>query len=452
MKKIALIALAFPPIDRADTSNERWFELMPPLWALALATYLREAMPSVKVDILDEQLLGRKELRKKLSSAKYDLAGFSPVAYTYKDVLECARLVKKNGSLVVLGGHYVPALKQEIFANRGPGSADYCVDALVHYDGEKAMHELAKGTSFSNISNLIYKGPGGRVIENPAADLDLAGLPPVDYTLVRVEDYFRLQPAHSRGILPFASQRGCKWADGPGRCFFCSIQSRGGLRAVPPGEAARRMAFLAGKLGARYIFEGSDDFPADPEWLERFAAAAAKPGFPALKIFARASTLNARNIALLKKANTRYVSVGVESMSDAVLRKAGKGSSAMTNQRAVSMLLKAGITPKIHVILGLPGETKATLSTTLAEFKKMELPSESREKVLLISTFAVYPGTDALRRLLVKEPKYRGADIVDEQALFHDWLKHFSRVDASAIAAAQSALERLFAARVISRR
>ena len=58
---------------------------MPPLWALALASQLRADVPSVKVDILDEQLLGRTALLKKISAGRYDLAGFSPVAYTYLD-------------------------------------------------------------------------------------------------------------------------------------------------------------------------------------------------------------------------------------------------------------------------------------------------------------------------------------------------------------------------------
>ncbi|OGS11932.1 MAG: hypothetical protein A2285_10050 [Elusimicrobia bacterium RIFOXYA12_FULL_57_11] len=447
MKKIALIALAYPADGLGREPGERWFDVMPPLWALALATYLRSAMPGVKVEIIDEQLLGRARFLQRLAAGRYELAGFSPVAYTYPAVLDCARLVKKNGAMVILGGHYAPALKNEILGARGPGSSDYCIDAIVRYDGEKPLHALVSGTPFSGVKNLVYPGPGGKIIENPVAPLDLAKLPPADYTLVSLEAYFRLQPAHSRGTLPFASQRGCKWAEGPGRCIFCSIQSTGGLRAIAPAAAALRMADLA-KLGARYIFEGSDDFPADQAWLKEFASRAAGLKFPALRLFARASTLNQANVALLKAANARYVSVGVESMSDAVLRCVGKGASAALNRRAIALLLKAGILPKIHVILGLPGETRATFSAGFAEFKKMELPVESPEPVLLTSTFAVYPGTEAWRRLLAREPGYRGRDIVDEKVLFRAWLKHFSRLTEGDIDSARAALERLFAARV----
>ena len=147
MKKTALV---YPSVSLADdySTGKSHEEIMPPLWALALATYLRAALPRARTDIIDEQILGRRLFLEKLSSARYELAGLSPVAHTYKRTLECARLLKKNGTVVVLGGHYAPTLAKEILSNRGPGSADYCVDAIVRYDGEKAFYELARGTSF----------------------------------------------------------------------------------------------------------------------------------------------------------------------------------------------------------------------------------------------------------------------------------------------------------------
>ena len=132
----------------------------------------------------------------------------------------------------------------------------------MRYDGEKPLHALVSGTPFSGVKNLVYPGPGGKIIENPVAPLDLAKLPPADYTLVSLEAYFRLQPAHSRGTLPFASQRGCKWAEGPGRCIFCSIQSTGGLRAIAQAAAALRMADLA----MEFMHEGTPRIAKKAVW------------------------------------------------------------------------------------------------------------------------------------------------------------------------------------------
>lgn len=448
MKRIALVASALRFGGMPGGRGEQWFEVMPPLWALALASQLRAGVPSVRVDILDEQLLGRAALLKKLSSVRYDLAGFSPVAYTYQDTLALARQARKKGAMVVLGGHYAPPLAAEILKLRGPGSGDHCVDAIVRYDGERAICALARGRAFPAIKNLVYPGAGGEIITNPSEAPALGTLAPVDYSLADIKAYFRLQSVPARGMLPFVSQRGCKWAQGPGRCFFCSIQFPAGLRALPPEAAAGRMAALRRDFGADCIFEGSDDFPADVKWLAGFSRAAAKLDFPGLRVFARATTLNREVVALLKAANTRCVSVGVEAMSDTVLRRAGKGASAAQNRRAVALLTEAGITPRIHLILGLPGETRATLSEGLAEFRKMELPAQSRERVLLPSTFAVYPGTPAWKSLLEKEPRYRGQDIFDERELFRDWLRHFSRLTEADINSARETFERFFAAKI----
>jgi radical SAM superfamily enzyme YgiQ (UPF0313 family) len=447
MKSIALVAPALSRAAIPVDGTEPWFEPMPPLWALALASHLKARLPGVKVDILDEQLLGPSGLRRKLASSHYGLAGFSPVAYTYEQTLEAARLLKRRGALVIFGGHYAPQLAPEILALRGPGSKDHCVDGLVRYEGEAAIEALARGESFEKVPNLVWSAGGG-VKENPCAEADLAAPVPADYSLAPPKKYFALQSGRYAPVLPFVSQRGCRWAQGPGRCFFCSISTRGGLRALPPEETVERLRELGARHGAGCVFEGSDDFPADPAWLERFAAAASRRRLPELRVFARATTLTPASVKLLKFSGVKAVSIGVESMSAEVLRRARKGSSPAANSRAMRLLLEAGILPKVHLILGLPGETRATLSETLANFKKMPLPAASPERVLLASTFAVYPGTRAWRDLLRLEPAFAGTDRFDEEALFAAWLRHFTGLTAGDVEAARTALERLFAARV----
>ncbi len=446
MKKIALIYTSVSLTDDFSTGKSHE-EVMPPLWALALATYLRAALPSVKLDIIDEQLLGREGLRKKLALARYDLAGFSPVAHTYKRVLDCARQVKKNGAMVVMGGHYAPTLAKEILANRGPGSPDHCVDAIVRYDGENALYELARGTSFKNIKNLVYPGPGGKIIENLVEILDMARLPPVDYTLVKLADYFRRQlpPAHSCLTLPFAAQRGCRLAQGAGRCAFCSIQSSGGVRALPPEAAALQISFLARKFGVGYVYESSDDFVSDPDWLKQYASAAGLER-PVLHVHASASLLNPGNISLLKAVNAQFVNMGIESMSAAVLRALGKGSTVAGNRRAILRLMEAGLTPNVNLILGLSGETRETLSETFSELKKLKLPAGACRRISL-PTLAVFPGTGVWRRLLAKEPKYHGQDMLNYEESFRDWLKHFCGVSEADVMSAKVAIEDFFVAR-----
>ena len=440
MKKIALVY----------TLCSQYDEILPPLWALSLATYIRETSPSVRVDILDEQVLDRRRLALRLAT-RYDIAGFSPVAQTYEHILGYARSAKKNGALVIFGGHYASALRKEILANRGPGSADHCVDAIVCYDGEKALYELARGTPFGSIRNLAYTGPGGELIENAVENMDFSKLPPVDYSLVNLEQYFLRQKRITAGLgigrtLSFIAQRGCKWASGAGRCIFCGIQTMGGVRCIPPDSAARQLSALYKKYGVRHVYEAGDDYPANPAWLKEFSRAASRLQMPALDIYAKASTLNKDNVALLKAAGVKYVCVGVESFSDDILRRLNKGANAAVNRRAVSLLLGAGLIPNTALILGLPGETRETLSLTFSELKKLNLPPECCQRVCL-NIVGICPGTGLWELLLEKEPRYRGLDQPDGGELLRDYLKHFCEVGEEDLAAARKVFSDYFTLR-----
>ena len=408
-------------------------------------TYLREALPRVQVDIIDEQVLGRRRFIDALSRSGYDIAGFSPISLTYGRNLECARILKKNGAIVVMGGHYAPALSKEILANRGPGSGDYCVDAIVRYDGEHALRELAKGTPFSGINNLVYRREDGSIAENPVEMLKFSDLPPVDYTLVNLEEYFRRQPPDLR-ILPFISQRGCQWAEKSGRCLFCSIPARS-FTAMDPSAVGRQTSFLAEKLGVRHLFEASTDFASSAEWLSALAAGSAGLKKLSWRIFARAESLTRANIRYLKAVNVGHVCIGTESFSDEILRRMGKGSNCRVNKTAISLLVEAGIVPRISLTLGSLGESRESLKQTFVELKKLDLTAEGWE-IMLVNPLTPRPGTVAWSRLLAKERKYRGQDIFNTKELRFDWLKHFCEVDYPRLAAARNEINNLIASRI----
>ena len=300
-----------------------------------------------------------------------------------------------------------------------------------------------------NSPGELRSRPGGEIIENAFENLDLSLLPATDYTLVDLKEYFRRQlpPAHSCLTLPFVSQRGCRMAQSAGRCIFCSIQSSGAPRAIPPQEAARRIAFLAKKFGVGYIYEGSDDFIADPEWFREFTAVGVKLKLPILHVFVRPAILNRGNLAALKSVNARYLNLGIESLSAAVLHGLSKCANVEVNKRAVALTLEAGLVPNLNLVLGLPGETRKTLSETFSELKKMKLPIEACRRVSL-PTLAVFPGTVIWKRLLEKEPKYRGLDILKYDESFKDWLKHFCNVELADVQAAKAVMEKFFTTRM----
>ena len=439
MKKIAFVYRSVT--EEGDYSTRNSVEVMPPLWALALWTYLRAARPGLKVELVDEQLLGRKAFLAKLSKYRCAVAGLSPTAHTYQDNLAAARLLKKNGATVVLGGHYATPAAREILAARGPGSADHCVDYVVRYEGEKAFAALAAGGSPEKINNLVYVGAGGKIVENPVETMDLAALPETDYELADLKEYFKRQtpPAHTHLTLPYVAQRGCRLSQGSARCMFCSIQSSGPCRSLPPERAARALAGFVKKFGVGYVYEGSDDWIADMRWVQEFAAAAKGLKLPVLQLFVLPSRLNQRNLALLRSINVRYLSLGTESLAGGTLRALSKGATPEVNLRAINVTREAGLVPNINLILGLPGESRGTLSETFAAVKRLDLPADAWRR-FSCPRLALFPGTEVHRRLLAREPKYRGLDFINADSSFRDWTKHFCSVTLEEVMAAQAAM------------
>jgi radical SAM superfamily enzyme YgiQ (UPF0313 family) len=90
---------------------------------------------------------------------------------------------------------------------------------------------------------------------------------------------------------------------------------------------------------------------------------------------------------LMGKAGCWYISWGIESGNEQILRQAHKGAYPDKAKRALDWAKKAGIKNWGYFIIGLPGETEQTIRQTI-EFSK-ELPLD----IALFHVAAPYPGT-----------------------------------------------------------
>lgn len=67
----------------------------------------------------------------------------------------------------------------------------------------------------------------------------------------------------------------------------------------------------------------------------------------------------------MSRAGCRYVNIGGESGSDMILSRARKGESTADIRSAVEACVRAGITPVVYFMFGLPGETRETVQETI---------------------------------------------------------------------------------------
>jgi anaerobic magnesium-protoporphyrin IX monomethyl ester cyclase len=90
---------------------------------------------------------------------------------------------------------------------------------------------------------------------------------------------------------------------------------------------------------------------------------------------------------MMGKAGCWYISWGIESGNESVLKNAHKGITIDKVQRALLWSKKAGIKNWGYFIIGLPGETEDSIRQTIAFAKQLPLD------IALFHVAAPYPGT-----------------------------------------------------------
>ncbi len=158
-------------------------------------------------------------------------------------------------------------------------------------------------------------------------------------------------------------------AIGVGGCSYCNNDAfTPGIRfpGLPVAEQVRRSIHAPGRHHAyrRFLvyFQKFSNSYAAPEELRRlYEAAFSHPDVAGIVVGTRPDCLGEPVLSVLSEvARNRYVcvEVGLQSMSDAVLRRVNRGHSVDTFVRAVSEIRRRGIDVGVHMIYGLPGDTR----------------------------------------------------------------------------------------------
>ncbi|NDY42640.1 RiPP maturation radical SAM protein 1 [Dissulfurirhabdus thermomarina] len=287
------------------------------------------------------------------------LAGFSVCLNQLTAALYLAREVRRRspGTAVVLGGS---ACAGELGA--GLLRAFPFVDFVVNGEGERPLAGLVRHLRGDGglPPGVVHRAGSGAAPSGRDQVPDLDALPPPDY-----RDYFeelgRL-PAGDRfvPVLPVEFSRGCWW----GRCRFCNLNLQwSGYRA----KSVERMAAEVRALSRGY---GVLDFAFTDNALPRRQAAGffrAAAGLGDLAFFAELRAVHGRaEWAEMARGGLRDVQVGIEALSTSLLRRLGKGATAMDNVAAMRHAAEAGVRLGGNLILHFPGSTPEEVAETLA--------------------------------------------------------------------------------------
>ncbi len=168
-------------------------------------------------------------------------------------------------------------------------------------------------------------------------------------------------------ILPiFVPHLGC-----PNDCVFCDQKRISGSPLPASGrdvaETLER-AKAKGQTGVELAFYGGS-FTAVSSRLQRELLDAAQPYLAdgtvrSIRLSTRPDAVDGEKLAFLQDHGVGTVELGAQSMSDAVLRAAGRGHTADDTVRAAALVKAAGLHLVLQMMTGLPGSDRETDTET----------------------------------------------------------------------------------------
>lgn len=273
------------------------------------------------------------------------------------------------------------------------------LDAVCVGEGEEAVCRLAAGEPLEEIPGLALLREGGEIIRTPAAPP--ASVSPRPLPLIP-KDIFR---ENIRGASAYIeTHRGCT-----GSCTFCQvprffgheIRSRTVEEVVEEVRAfkekgARKLS-ISGGTGSLFQYRnGKINEEAFIELLAQIAEVMGRENVSCPDI--RVDCISDRILQAVRKYTIGWIFFGIESGSDRILQKMGKGVTVDQAREAVNACRKHGLKVAGSFIVGYPGETTEDFEATL------DLVAELGFDDAFISIAEPIPGTP-LAKLVLETPK-----------------------------------------------
>jgi hopanoid biosynthesis associated radical SAM protein HpnJ len=268
------------------------------------------------------------------------------------------------------------------------------IDFVAGNEFDFTIKEIAEGRDWQHIDGLSYRGRDGIIRHNPSRAIleDMDRLPfvtPVYQRDLTIENYFIGYLQHP--YISLYTGRGCK-----SRCTFCLWpQTVGGHRYrtrsvdhVIEEIAWARRAFPQ----VKEFFFDDDTFTDD---LPRAEAIACRLGKLGVTWSCNAKANVPRDtLKIMRDNGLRLLLVGYESGNQRILHNIKKGMRVETARSFTRNCHELGIAIHGTFILGLPGETKATIEESI------RFAAEINPHTIQVSIAAPYPGTYLHRQAL----------------------------------------------------
>lgn len=381
----------------------RWNKMVnsyPPLGLAYLAAFLEREGHQVTVYDLGLEPNGSLEQDvARVVACAPDLIGLTAMSSNYHSALELARAVKAaTPAPIVVGGPHASLFPAELLK-------EPCFDYVVYGEGESTICELARalqagegparGEALRAILGLCFR-EGAEIIQNPPRPLehDLDSFPFPARHLFAIDRYPLYAPDGGR-MVTILSSRGC-----PYNCSYCfkGIMGRGyRQRSVDNILAEIRQVMAA--YQAKHLYFIDDLFTINKRRLLEFTRRVMAEGLDIRwQCLGRVDRIDAETLKAMYQAGCREIHYGIEAGTQAMLDAIGKQITLEQVRDAVRWTREAGIMVKGYFMLGLPGDTEATMEQTIRFATELDLDEA------MFSLTTPFPGTRLWDELCQRHP------------------------------------------------
>ncbi len=377
----------------------------PPLALMLLASFLEKN--GIKTEIIDpkstKEVYGQQKsiivnrILQQIDELNPRIIGITCYTPEFNDVVELAKRIKekKNEIKIIVGGIHPTLRPMDFFFEDSP------FDFVVVGEGEITLYELTstilKGNkTYENIKGIAYFDKDEYFQTEPRPLIyDLDDIPFPAYEKVDMKYYTAPNPYAVRGLFLSSFHilvgRGCL-----SQCTFCVnaemrkiLSPEKSLRCRSAKNVVDEMEFLRKRYKIDSLFFVDDNFTSRRDLVFDICKELIKRKVNLVwSCSARINNLSDELLKKMKTAGCVQVDLGIESGSDAVLKRLKKGITVKQIKNVVKICNKIGIRTFANILINVPGETEDEIKDTL------ELLNEIKPTVTSFNIFIPYLGTE----------------------------------------------------------
>jgi radical SAM superfamily enzyme YgiQ (UPF0313 family) len=340
-----------------------------PYGIASLASYIRREL-NVKISIIDATFNPKMSyIESSLKQNKADIVGIYVNTIAFYDALKVAKIAKKLGSFVVVGGPHATILPETLINKE-------FIDAVVIGEGEITLKEIIQriqsNKDLNGLKGIWHKDDNKIIKEDarpPIANLDNLPFPAWDLLDMRnyIKNWFQLDFVNPnlRGV-NISGSRGC-----PFDCAFCQPTLRKifgtKVRLRSPENVVEEIKTLKKlyKINAFWFLD--DTLTGFRWWVENFCNILKDEKINLIwGCTTRANLIDEKLMKMMRNVGLRKISIGGESASQRVLDEIyNKGIKIEDVEKTARLAKKLGIIVQVFFMMGAPTETLREINKTI---------------------------------------------------------------------------------------